>query len=180
MGVVWYSLLNNRHQENKRSRYLTTDITIIYLIHHAKNYQHLQHLLLYHTHIKTLLAIQILISCNVSKGSRGTGSNRRLGTSSSMHDISRPSSILSIIHMVMSSNYLDPGLPTNSSLHAPEWSGPVFCILLGVNSGYVQPITGQVAEVTCPAISRSQPELTPSKRHKMGPDVCLSDLQFIP
>ena len=34
---------------------------------------------------------------------------------------------------------------------------------------YAQPITGQVTEVTCPVIGRAQPELTPSKRQKMGP-----------
>ena len=48
-------------------------------------------------------------------------------------------------------------------------SGPVFCLLLGVSSDYAQPITGQVTEVTCPVIGRAQPELTPSKRQKMGP-----------
>ena len=47
--------------------------------------------------------------------------------------------------------------------------GPVFCLLLGVSSDYAQPITGQVTEVTCPVIGRAQPELTPSKRQKMGP-----------
>ena len=44
--------------------------------------------------------------------------------------------------------------------------GPVFCLLLGVSSGYAQPITGQVTEVTCPVIGRAQPELTPNKRQK--------------
>ena len=52
-----------------------------------------------------------------------------------------------------------------------ERSGPVFCLLLGVSSDYAQPITGQVTEVTCPVIGRAQPELTLSKRQKMGPDV---------
>ena len=47
--------------------------------------------------------------------------------------------------------------------------GPIFCLLLGVSSDYAQPITAQVTEVTCPVIGRTQPELTPSKRHKMGP-----------
>ena len=50
------------------------------------------------------------------------------------------------------------------------WSGPVFCLLLGLSSDYAQPITGQVTEVTCPVIGRAQPELTPSKRQKTGPD----------
>ena len=50
--------------------------------------------------------------------------------------------------------------------------GPIFCLLLGVSSDYAQPITGQVTEVTCPVIGRAQPELTPSKRQKMGPDLC--------
>ena len=48
--------------------------------------------------------------------------------------------------------------------------GPVFCILLRVSSDYAQPITGQVTKVTCPVIGRAQPELTLSKRQKMGPD----------
>ena len=48
--------------------------------------------------------------------------------------------------------------------------GPVFCLLLGVSSDYAQPITGQVTEVTCPVIGRAQPELTPSKRQKTGPE----------
>ena len=52
-----------------------------------------------------------------------------------------------------------------------ERSGPVFCLLLGVSSDYAQPITGQVTEVTCPVIGRAQPELTPSKRQKTGPDM---------
>ena len=46
--------------------------------------------------------------------------------------------------------------------------GPVFCLLFRVNSGYAQPITGQVTEVTCPVIGWAQPELTPSKRQKTG------------
>ena len=50
------------------------------------------------------------------------------------------------------------------------WSGPVFCLLLGVSSDYAQPITGQVTEVTCPVIGRAQHELTLSKRQKTGPD----------
>ena len=49
-------------------------------------------------------------------------------------------------------------------------SGPIFCLLLGVSSDYAQPNTGQVTEVTCPAIGRAQLELTPSKRQKTGPD----------
>ena len=40
-------------------------------------------------------------------------------------------------------------------------------------SDYAQPITGQVTEVTWPVIGRAQPELTPSKRQKMGPGSCL-------
>ena len=48
-------------------------------------------------------------------------------------------------------------------------TGPVFCLLLGVSSDYAQPITGQVTEVTCPVIGWAQPELTLSKRQKMGP-----------
>ena len=52
-----------------------------------------------------------------------------------------------------------------------EQPGPIFCLLLGVSSDYAQPITGQVTEVTCPVIGQAQPELTPSKRQKTGPDV---------
>ena len=44
-------------------------------------------------------------------------------------------------------------------------SKPVLCLLLGVSSDYVQPITDQVTEVTCFVSGRAQPELTPSKRH---------------
>ena len=57
-------------------------------------------------------------------------------------------------------------------------SGPVFCLLLGVSSDYAQPITGQVTEVTCPVIGRAQPELTPSKRQKTGPEVWGTDLPY--
>ena len=55
----------------------------------------------------------------------------------------------------------------------PKDQGPglVFCLLLGVSSDYAQPITGQVNEVTCPVIGQAQPELTPSKRQKTGPDL---------
>ena len=56
---------------------------------------------------------------------------------------------------------------TSGLLRSP---GPVFCLLLGVSSDYAQPITGQVTEVTCPVIGQAQPELTPSKRQKTGPD----------
>ena len=33
--------------------------------------------------------------------------------------------------------------------------GPIFCLLLRVSSGYAQPITGQVTEVTCPVIGQA-------------------------
>ena len=56
-------------------------------------------------------------------------------------------------------------------------TGPVFCLLLWVSSDYAQPITGQVTKVTCPVIGRAQPELTPSKRQKMGPG---ADVVFLP
>ena len=49
-------------------------------------------------------------------------------------------------------------------------SGPIFCLLLSLSSDYAQPITGQVTEVTCPVIGRAQPELTPCKRQKTGPE----------
>ena len=54
--------------------------------------------------------------------------------------------------------------------------GPIFCLLVGVSSDYAQPITGQVTKVTCPVIGRAQPELTPSKRQKMGPEPHLSSI----
>ena len=47
----------------------------------------------------------------------------------------------------------------------------VFCLLLGVSSDFAQPIAGKVTEVTCPVIGRAQPELTPSKRRKTGPEL---------
>ena len=50
---------------------------------------------------------------------------------------------------------------------------PVFYILLGVSSDYVQPITGQVTEVTCPVIGWAQPELTQSKIQKTGPGLII-------
>ena len=48
-------------------------------------------------------------------------------------------------------------------------SGSISCLLLGISSGYAQPITGQVPEVTSPLIGWAQLELTPSKKQKMGP-----------
>ena len=60
-----------------------------------------------------------------------------------------------------------------ASLKHAVTQGPVFCHLIGVSSGYAQPITGQVTEVTCPVIGRAQPELTPSKRQKTGPGLSL-------
>ena len=61
--------------------------------------------------------------------------------------------------------------------------GPVLCLLLRVSSDCAQPITGQVTEVTCPVIGRTQPELTLNKRQKTGPDetgnsLLLSDSKF--
>ena len=57
--------------------------------------------------------------------------------------------------------------------------GPIFCLLLGtVSSEYAQPITGQVTEVTCPVIGRAQPELTPSKRQKSGPELILGQFTY--
>ena len=48
--------------------------------------------------------------------------------------------------------------------------GPVFCLSLGVSSDYAQPIAGRVTEVTCLVIDQAQPELTPNKRQKTGPE----------
>ena len=49
--------------------------------------------------------------------------------------------------------------------------GPVICLLLEVSSDYAQPITDQVTEVTYPEIGQAQPEVTPSKRRKIDPDL---------
>ena len=57
--------------------------------------------------------------------------------------------------------------------HLPR-PGPVFCLLLGVNAHDAKPITSQVIIVTCPAIGRVQPELTPRKRQKTGPVLYIS------
>ena len=47
-------------------------------------------------------------------------------------------------------------------------TGPVFCLLIGVSSGFAQPITGQVTEVTWPVIGRAHSELTVGKGQKTG------------
>ena len=52
--------------------------------------------------------------------------------------------------------------------------GPVFCLLLRVNSDYAQSIIGQVTEVTFHVIGQVQPELTLSKRQKTGPGLMSS------
>ena len=57
--------------------------------------------------------------------------------------------------------------PVDSHHNGP---GAVFCLLLKVRSGSARPITGQVTKVIYPVISRAQPELTPSKRQKAGPE----------
>ena len=44
--------------------------------------------------------------------------------------------------------------------------GSVFCLLLGVSSGFAQPITGQVTEASYPVTGRAHPEVTPSKTQK--------------
>ena len=46
--------------------------------------------------------------------------------------------------------------------------------MLGVISDYTQAITGQVTEVTCPVIGRTQPELSASKTQKTGHGVATS------
>ena len=66
-------------------------------------------------------------------------------------------------------------IPQRICLYITREPGPVFYLLLRVSSDYAQPITGQVTEVTCPVIGWAQPELTPSKRQKMGPDHALCD-----
>ena len=40
------------------------------------------------------------------------------------------------------------------------WTGPVFCLLIGVSSGCAQPITGQVTSVTWPVIGWAYYELS--------------------
>ena len=72
-------------------------------------------------------------------------------------------------HQDSSSNNDHQDYAPNSEYAKGDTLGPVFCLLLGVSSDYAQPITGQVTEVTCPVIGWGQPELTPSKRQKMGP-----------
>ena len=71
---------------------------------------------------------------------------------------------------------------TNFVLLQEAWhetsSGPIFCLLLRVSSDYAKLITGQVTEVTCLVIGRAQPELTPSKRQKMGPEGIWQDLHW--
>ena len=57
----------------------------------------------------------------------------------------------------------------SSNVEFHEQSGPIFCLLLRVSSGYAQPITGQVTEVTCPVIGQAQPEHNPNKKQKTGP-----------
>ena len=61
------------------------------------------------------------------------------------------------------------GFSKTSGESDTSFTRAVYCFLLGVSSDYAQPITGQVAEVTCPVIGRAQPELALSKRLKMGP-----------
>ena len=60
-------------------------------------------------------------------------------------------------------------LPNFTNILQVYWTGPVFCLLIGVSSDYAQPITGQVTEVTCPVIGQAQPELTPSSETENGP-----------
>ena len=60
--------------------------------------------------------------------------------------------------------------PTLLALCESKSSEPVFCLLLRVSSGYAQPITGQITEVTCPVIGQALPELALSKRWKTGPE----------
>ena len=57
----------------------------------------------------------------------------------------------------------------NSIDNVLHWSGPVFCLLLGLSSDYAQPITGRVTEITCPMIGQAQTELPLSKRQKTCP-----------
>ena len=54
--------------------------------------------------------------------------------------------------------------------------GPICHLLLRVSSDYAQLITGQVTEVTCPVIGRAQPQLTRSKRQKMGPEQTFEEI----
>ena len=64
------------------------------------------------------------------------------------------------VYNIMSSNGI-----IDLAKHLKPRCGLVFCLLLGViSSGYAQPITGQVTEVTCPVIGQAQPELTPNRK----------------
>ena len=67
--------------------------------------------------------------------------------------------------------FLKISILTIPGKHVITRPGPVFCLLLRVCSGYAQPFTGQVIEVTCPVIGRAQPELTLSKRQKTDPEL---------
>ena len=64
----------------------------------------------------------------------------------------------------------------NSSNVKQLWSGPVFCLLLRVNSDYAQPITGQVAEVTCPVMAKHRLSLlqVKDKKRALLPTECIS------
>ena len=78
------------------------------------------------------------------------------------------------LHLGSNSHVLPQSKSRPTSIQIPLFEsqfhpGPIFCLLLRVSSDYVLPITGQVTEVTCPVIGQAQPELTPSKRQKMGP-----------
>ena len=65
-------------------------------------------------------------------------------------------------------------MPGDPNMHRRP--GPIFC--LWVRSDYAQSITDQVAEVICPVIGHTQPELTPSKRQKTGPELGLLPSHF--
>ena len=47
-------------------------------------------------------------------------------------------------------------------------SGSIFCLLLGVNLDYAQPITGQVTEVTYPVIAKHSLSLLRARDRKQA------------
>ena len=82
-----------------------------------------------------------------------------------------------VLHLPHTINTLvEPGSHSNIKTIFP---GPIFCLLLGVSSGCVRPITGQVTSVTWPVIGWALPELTPSKIQKTGRGLVTSIIEKI-
>ena len=145
-------------------------------------------------HITTVVPINLLVKAewhiHASVGHTIIGSHNGLSPDRHQPIIRTNAAILSnrpqgkylseILFKIQKFSFMEMRLKMSSAKYRPfclglivlsgKTSGSVFCLLLGVSSDYAQPITGQVTEVTCPVIGRAQPELTPSKRQKAGPD----------